>query len=211
MYHPLRDETMSLKDRGEYFMTWVASYFEKAPDLDSATAPLLAARRIIQEGPPSEGAVDTSKTPTVYRMSPEELESVIDREALERSSFTLFRVSKDVLHQNFLRSLFDTGGVWPGVKALLVWCDESMHDCVWAAKVITEFARQPRGVECTERVLEVERLSDANHFVGAMLEAGVRDVANQHLVAPLGYAGDCLQAAGDKSLTPSTVQGIEQE
>lgn len=98
-------------------------------------------------------------------MSPEELESLIDRETLERSSWLLLRVAREVLRENVLHSLLDTGGVWPDVKVLLVWCDETMHDCVWAAKTIVELARGP-GAE--KRQVDVERITGGNHFVSAL-------------------------------------------
>ncbi|KIP03868.1 hypothetical protein PHLGIDRAFT_76932 [Phlebiopsis gigantea 11061_1 CR5-6] len=154
VYSPLRDRSLSLDEGGAQFIPWVSNYFEAIPDLASATPAVLAARRT------------AAKAPTVARMSPAELEALLDRGALMRSSAALFRVARAVLHANFRRALLDTAGVWPRVKVLLVWCDESMHDCLWAAKTIVAFARAPRedGDVGTRREVEVEKLAGANHF-----------------------------------------------
>ena len=90
---------------------------------------------------------------------------MLDREVLERSSSTLLKVPRDIIHANFRRALVETNGLWPNVKVLLVWADQSMHDCVWAAKSIFDIAAQDRP---WGRKIEIERLSGANHFVSSL-------------------------------------------
>ena len=155
VYSPLRDTSLSLDERGALFVPWVSNYFETIPDLATVTPTMLAARPT------------TAKTPTVARIPPTELEALLDRGALVRSSSALFRVAREVLHANFRRALLDTDGVWPRVKVLLVWCDESMHDCVWAARTIVALTQAPRedGDSGIRREFEVEKLAGANHFV----------------------------------------------
>ena len=159
VYHPLRDVSLSLKERGEAFMVWVSCYFETIQSLHSVTSSVLSARKALNEKSTSP---DTLKVPTVHRMTKEELDAVIDREVLERSSNSLLRTPREVLRQNVEKALVDTGGLWPNVKVLLVWCNQTMHDCVWAAKAVADLAQNPAP---GSREIEVERLHDANHFV----------------------------------------------
>ncbi|GJE92656.1 hypothetical protein PsYK624_088110 [Phanerochaete sordida] len=154
VYHPLRDMSMTLRERGERFSIWVSAYFEQAPSLDDVTIPVLEARK-----------EDPSKVPTLERMAPEELASITDNGAYERSSHALLKVSREVLHANVLRALVDTDGVWPDVNVLVLWCDASMHDCVWAAKFVANLEREPPEEGKHKRRIDVERLSAANHFV----------------------------------------------
>jgi hypothetical protein len=162
VYHPLRDLSLTLKERGEAFVPWVSYYFEPIATLEEVTLSILAMRRGIHE---QSLSADIAKVPTVYQMTAEELNSVLDRDVLERSSATVIRVSRDIYSQNVERSLLHTQGILPDVKILLVWADESMHDCIWAAKLISEMAVNvgPDG-----RKIEVERLCGANHFVSAV-------------------------------------------
>ncbi|EKM49786.1 uncharacterized protein PHACADRAFT_179168 [Phanerochaete carnosa HHB-10118-sp] len=109
--------------------------------------------------------LDPSKRPTIERMSKDELESITDAGVLERSSMKLFQASRDVLYPNVLRALVDTQGVWPDVNVLVFWCDESMHDCIWAAKFISDLGRAPSAEGKQKRRIDVERLWGVNHFV----------------------------------------------
>lgn len=162
---------MSLKERGDYFTHWVSCYFENIPDLATVSPSLLASRQIVQEGPLAYSTPGPAKVPTVDRISPEELESMIDRDVLERSSMIMLRVSREVFHSNFRHALVDTRGAWLGVKVLLLWCDESMHDCVWAAKIITETVERPSAEGSVRRNFEAQKLSGANHFVSSLIKA----------------------------------------
>ena len=136
VYHPLRDTSLSLHERGEAFVPWVSYYFETISSLEDVTLNQLSVRRGIHER--SLAADDLTKIPTVYRMTKEELDSVLDRDVFERSSRFIFTIARDVLAGNVERSLVDTGGVWPAVQVLQLWADESMHDCIWAAKTLAE-------------------------------------------------------------------------
>ena len=148
--------SLSLQERGEVFELWVSSYFEQVMSLDLVTTPFLAARNVNR---------DPSKLRTLERMSKDELDGTMDHGVFARSSSILLRVVPEVLYANCLRALVDTEGVWRDVDVLLLWCDESMHDCLWASKFVAELARAPPAEGKQKRQIEVERLEGANHFV----------------------------------------------
>lgn len=169
-YHPFRDTSLSVEERVKLAMVWLSYYFTNAGDLDQVTPEFLQTRVALHETAASqEGTMDASKTPTLLKMSKEEVDSSKDGDALVRSSLPILRSSPAVFRQNFERALFDTEGVLPSVKVVVAWCDESMGDSVWAAKLINDQlkAEQPKGK--IRRDITMHRMEGANHFVSTVL------------------------------------------
>ncbi|KAJ3555733.1 hypothetical protein NM688_g2410 [Phlebia brevispora] len=160
VYYPLRDANLSLEERKTLFSTWVSFYFTPVEDLDAVTEEQLARRQALHEG---RGDVETSVTPTVMRMSKEQHESVADLGVLQRSYNSIRLLTKKTYGDNFRRSLFDAGGVWPDVDVLFIWCDSSMSDCIWAAKDVADQVRASAGNPAARRVQMVKLAG--NHFV----------------------------------------------
>ncbi len=100
-------------------------------------------------------------------MSTTELKECTDFGALERSNLSLRFAMPEVYHKNFKRALFDTQGVWPNVKAVVIWGEMSVPDCVWSAKVVRDMlAAQPEeGSTEVRREIHIQNLEGADHFV----------------------------------------------
>ncbi|GJE91651.1 hypothetical protein PsYK624_078010 [Phanerochaete sordida] len=81
-YHPFRDPALSLAEKVERGPTWISNYFPPIRDLDDVTSELVISRA------PQDTflASDPTKTPTLARMSPQELDTLVDRAALVHSS-----------------------------------------------------------------------------------------------------------------------------
>lgn len=112
------------------------------------------------------GAADPSVLPTVKRMSAEEFESVTHPAAL-RSYLQLGQLTKEKLAENFQKAVFDTGGLWPDVDILCLWCDMSVSVCVSAARYIRDRYRN-EGSSPTARKVNIVKVPGANHFVSLL-------------------------------------------
>lgn len=163
LYHPLRDPVLTHQERLEQFRDWISFYFDPISDLDLVTEASLLKRKPVHEVPPGETA-DPTKTPTVARMTTQEYESVADPGVFNRSYVSLRLLSQKTYGDNLRRALFDTGGVWSGVKTLLVWCDMSVSDSVWAAKHVQALSTA-NDHDRIARQIEFARLAGGNHFV----------------------------------------------
>lgn len=157
-YHPFRDPTLNLEEKIERGESWISGYFTKVLDLEAVTPELLAARTSqhdIHTYPPSPTA---HKLSTTLRMPREELDALVDRAALVRSSLPFLRVHPSVFRENFERALFRTDGALPDVKVLVVWCDETFVDPIWAAKVISDALKEPISERQCRREVEMHCL-----------------------------------------------------
>lgn len=122
------------------------------------------ARKPLHEG-------DTPKLPTTLSMSEDELAEMTYPQAL-RSSLPIIRFPLPVFRENFEHGLLDTQGVWPGVKALLLWGNESVDDCILAAKIIYDTVHDTvseEGETKTKRRIEIHEIDGGNHFVRDIL------------------------------------------
>jgi hypothetical protein len=103
-------------------------------------------------------------------MTKEELASVADFEALRRSSQSMWQVSGEIWRSVTYDALFNTRGTLPCVQVVVLWCDSSMNECVWAAKSIEVMAQDIREsknlseVTCI-RNIDIVRIENGNHFV----------------------------------------------
>ncbi|KIP07103.1 hypothetical protein PHLGIDRAFT_35631 [Phlebiopsis gigantea 11061_1 CR5-6] len=162
-YHPFRDPTLPIQERVDRAQFWLSFYFTKVVDLESVTTEVLESR-VAQHEQLGLLQASSAKTPTLLRMSSAELESAKDRAALLRSSLPLLRSNSENFRLNFEKALFDTDGVLPSVNVVVAWCDETMGDAVFAAKIIHDRlkAEQPAGK--VRRNIEMYRLEGMNHF-----------------------------------------------
>ena len=165
-YHPFRDSSISIEERVNLAMIWLSYYFTKVPDLDQVTPEFLLSRVALHEATATQkDSVDTSKTPTLLKMTNEELDSAKDRDALVRSSLPILRSSPEIYRRNFERALFNTEGVLPTVPVVIAWCDETMGDAVWASKLINDRFKEKLPEGNTRRDITMYRLEGANHIV----------------------------------------------
>ena len=125
------------------------------------------------------------KTPTVKRITPAEYLEVADPGVVLRSYASMRHVKPEVFNSNMRGALFDTGGVWPNVEALSIWCNQSTSDCVWAAKVILDLSRE-KDPGKIPRKLRFAKLEGANHFVSARQFAHARSCIHKPIAGSLG-------------------------
>lgn len=170
IYSPLRDPNLSHSERLTLFSTWVTSYYPPISDLSEITPEGIDARKALHLA--DSPFYDPEKKPSVEHMSPLQLSSVTDFDALERSSGHLTRINSAVYLRNFQRAhWFDDSTepeerVWPQLKVLVVWCDMDMVDCIWAASRFSERLKDlSRGNKGVVRNIEIAKFEGGNHFV----------------------------------------------
>ena len=167
MYHPFRDTSISDAERAKLGEVWLSYYFTTISDLDDVTPELLASRTALHEGIASQqGTLDVGKTPTLLKMSVDDIEAVKDFEALVGSGLRILRITPGVFARNFENALFDTGGELPRARVVVGWCNESFGDAVWAAKIIHERMKAEQPVEKHRREIVLYCLKGCNHLVG---------------------------------------------
>ena len=92
-------------------------------------------------------------------------------------SSNLRQIQPEILRENVLNSLSrleDTGdeerswSLHSKFKAILIWCDQSATDCILCASAIKQYHEEWKRQGYPMRPLEVKKIEDANHFVGAI-------------------------------------------
>ncbi|KAI0340788.1 alpha/beta-hydrolase [Trametopsis cervina] len=141
------------------FIEWVSSYWEPFEDLDAVTEPAVAQQKNMVKL-----SSDPKVRPSSTRMSQAELEAVVYPPVGARIGHP-GHISRDVVAVNARRSLFDTGGAWKHVKAVVLWGDMSCAYCPWGAKVLSEQLLVPPQDGEIRRDIEIVQLKKANHFL----------------------------------------------
>ena len=145
---------------------WLWYYFTRVTELDQVDGSFLASRVALHENPLSRNeAVNESKTPTFLKTSKEEINSFKDVDALVHSGIPILASNLDVFQENFERALFDTEGLFPGVKVVVAWGDESMDDAVWTAKLVNDRVKSEQPEGKVRRNVALYRMEGANHVV----------------------------------------------
>ncbi|KAI0079434.1 hypothetical protein K474DRAFT_656021 [Panus rudis PR-1116 ss-1] len=170
---PARRTDITPLQRAQLFSTYVSTYLTPIVDLENLTPEQVVARSPVLDDP--------TKTPTVERISKEELESMTDMHVVGRSH-DRFRGLVDVFTDNLHRALqleqyADADAILTTAKGLrdaevvVIWCDMSMNDCVWAARTIQEKYQRaiaetsvPISGEGKRRKVVLRKYEGANHF-----------------------------------------------
>ncbi|OBZ66530.1 hypothetical protein A0H81_13451 [Grifola frondosa] len=99
--------------------------------------------------------------PTLYRMSPEEAAAVADFGDTPNAHVDVLRVDLDIFGANLRSALFDAKpDLWPRLRVVLVWCDMSPGDALFASWTLARMAAEHPG----GRKLAVKRVEGGNHF-----------------------------------------------
>ncbi|KAH9949819.1 hypothetical protein B0H21DRAFT_687756 [Amylocystis lapponica] len=177
LYHPILDESLDIDGRASHFTSWV-SYYNSPPKVEPGSPGFVSA--LLECKPLHEGSeavppeASRRLTPTVWRMSPDELSATTDCSLLARSQLWLLLINADIFKANLRHALFDcplntTGRtpqiVWPDVKVRVVWGDMSTSDCLAAIHILTQLCEEYRGSVHIGRNPEFIRLQGVNHFV----------------------------------------------
>ena len=167
VYHPLRDKSLTTQQFGARFAEWITWYSDPIHDLDDITAESLAARKPRHD--PNVlllRRIDPTRTPTLLRMTLEELAACTNHNILESSFTSMRQVHPQVYSENTRRALLDTGEALTEVDALVVWGDMSMSDCLWSVRNLADRVRASEEKGCNMRKVTFTKIAGANHFVG---------------------------------------------
>ncbi|EKM50157.1 uncharacterized protein PHACADRAFT_264726 [Phanerochaete carnosa HHB-10118-sp] len=162
-YHPFRDASLSMDERIDFSEVWLSYYFSTVDDFKSITPEELSARSPLHESS-LESPPDSSKTPTLLRVSKEVRYAIRDRDAFVRSSLPILRITPNVFRENFERALFRTDGTMPAIRIVYAWCDETMGDSISAAKFTWDRLEASRAEGSRFRDIEFCRLDGCNHI-----------------------------------------------
>lgn len=149
------------------FRSLISSYYPKVEDLSQVTLEYLSSRIALHEElGDSQTSTSQQKTPTTRGMSDKEFDALTHPNAL-RSNFPILSFPPAIFRDNFQRALRPTGDTLPDVKVLVLWGNESINDCVLAAKAIGDFVLEtiPRDKANTKRSVEIHPIDGGNHFV----------------------------------------------
>ena len=160
MYTPIHDKTIPPAELGSRFMVWVSTYFDAVPDQATMTEAKLATRSNNYLS-----ITDPTRKATILRFTEEELPAVADFTVMERTPDVTWGVLPEIYWENTHRALIDTQGVWPDMKALLMWCDMSTPDIVWAMKTVTDRTLGAQASGVPTRDVKVVKVEGGNHFV----------------------------------------------
>ncbi|KAH7928984.1 hypothetical protein BV22DRAFT_1030006 [Leucogyrophana mollusca] len=175
LYSPFRDPTLTSVDAiVDRFLTWISSYY---PQEELAGEPSALGKKLIarasQELHVTNPSVDPRWTPTVSRMSSDELKSITDNDALLRSQILLEGIQpsvyKEIIHSGLLDCyLTDESGtekmIWPQLKVKIIWCDMDVGDVLWAAYKLRGISEEFIKKHGKGRSLEVLNFEKTNHF-----------------------------------------------
>ena len=166
LWSPLRDKN-AIPRVNELFGDWVSAYFSPIAQLPSfdpvhyeATHDIMHTRKSLD------------KPPTSTRLT-----ANIGYDNWWFVSSNLRQIQPEILRENVFRSLSrleDSGeeerswGLHSKFKAILIWCDQSATDCILGASAIKQYHEEWKRQGHQMRPLEVEKIEDANHFVGVV-------------------------------------------
>jgi len=161
MYSPLRDPTIPPETLGGIFALWVSGYYTHSSSMLSSISTITRAEAL--GGMVRASIVDPPlhQQPSIQRMTSAELTEVADSGVVERSHMLMQNADRSVYDENMRRALFDAT-IWPRLRPVLVWCDMSPCDCVFASWYLQNLIAEswPSG----GRNVDVQRMEGANHF-----------------------------------------------
>lgn len=175
---PTVDPTIPPEQRVDVFTRWVSRYNDPVPDLTVATADFLRARK------PLEDPSDPRSVSTVERMTPEELQTVADKESFSRW-VPLLR-NPWLYEVNTRHAFFDTQGIWQAVDIVALWGDMSQWIVHVGARDFAEKLADP-SFGRQRRKIVLEKVPESNHFVSAHAVLASHDLClTRSITASLG-------------------------
>lgn len=154
-------------DLNTIFRSLLSAYYPTVGDLGQVTIEYLSSRTPLHvNSGDSKTTTPQQKTPTTRRMSDEEYNALTHPDAL-RSNFPILSFPPAIFRDNFQRALRPAGDVLPDVKVLVLWGNESVNDCVLAAKAIGDFMLEtiPDDETRVKRRVDIHVIDGGNHFV----------------------------------------------
>ncbi|KAH9830743.1 Alpha/Beta hydrolase protein [Rhodofomes roseus] len=159
-YNPFYDASMTPEAKKDYFPGWVSGYYShSAAVLDDLPSHSYAELCAGLTGEPM--AYPSHQTPTLHRMSPEELARVVNEDVIARSHIFYELLDSTVYTDSMHLALHDAS-VWPQLRVLLLWCDMSVSGTVvpsWGFLKAYQEDWPANG-----RRVDAVRIKGANHF-----------------------------------------------
>ncbi|KAJ3557142.1 hypothetical protein NM688_g1628 [Phlebia brevispora] len=105
--------------------------------------------------------------PPIFRWSLLECASMTDPRVVERSYESMRMIPREIYHDNFWKALPDTEETLVEVDLLVMWCDMSTDDCLWAAnRTAVMYSAERKHGRC--RKVEFITMNGNNHFAEFM-------------------------------------------
>ena len=140
-------------------MIWVSSYFDVAHSLE-ITEPELALRSNNYLD-----ITDPTRTPTCKRFTDQELGEITHPAVMTRAPDVRWAVPQNLWWEMTQRALVKSGGLWPAMRVVLLWCDMTTPDIVWSMKMTRDRLHAGQEIGQKTRQTEVVRIRGGNHFV----------------------------------------------
>lgn len=139
------------------FETWVSGYYSH-PDVMSRDI-----KGLTQQLPVN---VALGKPPTLSTMTPEDKMAVMDPAPVQGHEMFINSMPHDVYLRGVNR-MFEkhAGSVWPRCKVKMIWCEQTLGECVTGAWDLTDLYDEKAKKGEVTRVMITTSLPGANHFV----------------------------------------------
>ncbi|KIP10561.1 hypothetical protein PHLGIDRAFT_495392 [Phlebiopsis gigantea 11061_1 CR5-6] len=158
LHFPLFSAEVPHAQKPTAFAQWVSSHF--APPPPAAAPPRLTADAL------HACAVLPAQPPTLCALAPDELAATFEPGVIDRSGRILWCAGLPaVLRRCVRRTLLDGGAVLPDVNVVVLWCDQSIWMCVWAAQVLVDTLQEAPVDGGRKRWTDIVRVENANHFI----------------------------------------------
>ena len=154
IFAPLHSPAVPDEGKPKAFMRWASAYYTGIADIERITPGALRNRQELKE-----------RTPTLDALSSDELERIVEPRAVYRSMPSIGRVPLSVHARRARRIFLDADAVLPDAKVVALWCDSSIRETLWAAKVLDELLREEPEPGKRQREASLVRIADANHTV----------------------------------------------
>ncbi|GJE91027.1 hypothetical protein PsYK624_071750 [Phanerochaete sordida] len=135
------------------FVDWCSAHYAPISSVADITPEALRAR-------------DTPlpATPSLRKLTDEDLARMTNPGVTGRSALIITTAVE--IRQTHLRCAFmDAEPVFPGVNILALWCDSSVWDTLWGARVVDELMKEEPEPGKRKRRTELVGIEDSNHFV----------------------------------------------
>ncbi|KAH9945646.1 hypothetical protein B0H21DRAFT_892076 [Amylocystis lapponica] len=163
LYSPIRDSSLTPEQVSEQFAIALSSYYAYSPRILSHLSSFNNIEEILEMAKSRNPIVNPPphQSPTLLRMSAEEMASCADNEGGPRSHVSLLlAINREVYSANMHDTLI-VPKAWPRMRIVAVWCDMGVCDAMFAAAHLTEMLKT---WPSTGRKVEVRRMEGANHF-----------------------------------------------
>ncbi|KAF9807716.1 hypothetical protein IEO21_08099 [Rhodonia placenta] len=162
IYAPHRDPNYVKTPAIDAFEKMVSAYYTHSPTILSNIASITREKFFAGLSPHSGAGLVCDIESTIQRMSADEIAATTDISVMERSQKAFFHVDFSINVDNTRRALHEKVA-WPHMRAILLWCDKSLAECVYAAWYAHKMLDESWPKD--GRRFSITRMEGVNHFV----------------------------------------------